>query len=65
MVEFTRLFETGATRDSLIVTFLAILEMARLKMLQVTQSESYGEIYLVPHFEAVDVRNLGENVTLQ
>jgi chromatin segregation and condensation protein Rec8/ScpA/Scc1 (kleisin family) len=47
------------------VTFLAILEMARLKMLQVTQSESYGEIYLVPHFEAVDVRNLGENVTLQ
>lgn len=65
MLEFTRLFEEGATRDSLIVTFLAILEMARLKMLQVTQSESYGEIYLVPNFEAVDVRSLGENVTLQ
>lgn len=65
MVEFTRLFEGATTRDRLIVTFLAILEMARLKMLQVTQSEACGEIYLVPSFEAVDVQSLGDNVTLQ
>ncbi len=65
MVEFRGLFEKDATRDKLIVTFLAILEMARLKMLQVTQSQPYGEIYLVPSFESVDTQTLSENVTLQ
>jgi len=65
MVQFHELFEAEATRERLIVTFLAILEMARLKVLQVTQAESRGPIYLVPVFEAVDVQNLGEQVTLQ
>jgi len=65
MVQFHELFESGATRERLIVTFLAVLEMARLKVLQVTQSENQGPIYLVPVFEAVDVQNLGEQVTLQ
>ncbi len=65
MLEFSALFEKEATRDRLIVTFLAILEMARLKMLQVTQAESYGQIYLVPTFESVDVQGLSDQVTLQ
>ncbi len=65
MVEFRALFSGEATRERLIVTFLALLEMARLKMLQVTQTQTCGEIYLVPVFEAAEVKNIGENVTLQ
>jgi len=65
MVEFTRLFENDRTREKLIVTFLAILEMTRLKMLKINQSQNYGEIYLVPSFENAEVQNLEENVTLQ
>ena len=65
MVEFTSLFTSELTRERLIVTFLAVLEMARLKVLQVTQSAAYGEIYLVPVFEAASAEDLGEQVTLQ
>jgi segregation and condensation protein A len=36
-VAFERLFETDATRSDLIVTFLALLEMTRLRMMRVHQ----------------------------
>ena len=65
MVEFRALFEGQATRDRLIVTFLAILEMVRLKVLQVTQNQTYGEIYMVPVFEGGDLQNIEANVTIQ
>jgi segregation and condensation protein A len=65
MVEFRSLFTGEVHREKLIVTFLALLEMARLRILQVTQSQTYGEIYLVPVFESADVKNIGDNVTLQ
>ena len=65
MVEFHSLFEEHATRDRMIVTFLAILEMARLKMLKITQVDPNSEIYLVPVFEAVEVRDIAKEVTLQ
>jgi len=64
-VEFSSLFEAGATRDRLIVTFLAILEMARLKMLKVTQTERMGEVYIAPSFEAAETGDLSGKVTLQ
>jgi Uncharacterized conserved protein len=65
MVEFSTLFEGEVTRERLIVTFLAILEMSRLKLLQVQQSANCGEIYLLPSFESAELQNLGEQVTLQ
>lgn len=65
MVEFSALFETEKTRERLIVTFLAVLEMTRLKLLQVQQNAICGEIYLVPVFESAEIQNLGEQVTLQ
>lgn len=65
MLEFRQLFEGQATREGLIVTFLAVLEMVRMKVLQVTQSQTYGEIYLVPAFEGADLQNLEANVTIQ
>jgi segregation and condensation protein A len=44
---FGRLFEGMASRTEIIVTFLAILELIRLKQLRVVQAESFGEIDIV------------------
>ena len=62
---FSSLFEGQSTRERLIVTFLAILEMARLKMLRITQAEERSEIYLKPSFETAEVQDIAGKVTLQ
>jgi segregation and condensation protein A len=62
---FSSLFAGQSTRERLIVTFLAILEMARLKMLKITQAEERSEIYLKPCFETAEVQDIAGNVTLQ
>lgn len=41
---FEELFDAASSRAALIVTFLALLEMIRLKLLRVFQSASFGEI---------------------
>lgn len=41
---FTKLFEGMASRTEIIVTFLALLELIKLKQIRVAQSESFGEI---------------------
>jgi segregation and condensation protein A len=41
---FSKLFEGMASRTEIIVTFLALLELIRLKQIRVGQSESFGEI---------------------
>ena len=43
---FDSLFSTGMTRDLLVVTFLSILELAKLKLIKVVQGESLGSIWL-------------------
>ncbi len=43
---FDALFTTGMTRDLLVVTFLSILELAKLKLIRVVQVESLGSIWL-------------------
>lgn len=45
-VEFTELFDEEATRAEVIVTFLALLEMIRLKVLRALQQERFGAIGL-------------------
>jgi len=65
VADFSSLFEGQRTRDRLIVTFLAILEMTRLKLLKITQAEEGGEIYLKPAFEVVDDQKIAGQVTLQ
>jgi segregation and condensation protein A len=44
---FSKLFEGMATRTEIVVTFLALLELIRLKQLRVVQSESFSEIEIV------------------
>lgn len=43
---FDALFTVGMTRDLLVVTFLSILELAKMKLIRVTQVESLGSIWL-------------------
>jgi segregation and condensation protein A len=43
-VTFSTLFGELASRNEIVVTFLALLELIRLKQLKVQQSDSFGEI---------------------
>jgi segregation and condensation protein A len=44
LVSFSELFEGAKTRSDVIVTFLALLEMTRLRMTLLSQDDAYGEI---------------------
>lgn len=46
-VSFDKLFEEGATRELLIVTFLSVLELCRIKLIRITQLTSLGTIWMV------------------
>jgi segregation and condensation protein A len=45
-VRFDELFSTDRTRADVIVTFLALLEMTRLKMTRIAQESAYAPIYI-------------------
>lgn len=44
---FSKLFEHAATRTEIVVTFLALLELIKMKQLRVRQGEHFGEIEIV------------------
>jgi segregation and condensation protein A len=46
-LRFSELFATVASRTEIVVTFLALLELVRLKQVRARQSEQFGEIELV------------------
>ena len=43
---FSELFQNGWTRNLLVITFLAVLEIVRTKMARVMQDKQFGEIYI-------------------
>ncbi len=45
---FEEMFAGNVTRDEVIVTFLAILELCRLKMIKLTQVQSFDPIWIIP-----------------
>ncbi|HWI40061.1 MAG TPA: segregation/condensation protein A [Verrucomicrobiae bacterium] len=47
-VSFLDLFPEGSTRHFIVATFLAVLELCRLRMLKVMQNEQHGTIWLTP-----------------
>ncbi len=47
-MRFVDLFDAGATRLELIVTFLALLELIRLRRVRVAQPQLFGEIRVYP-----------------
>lgn len=46
MTEFQQVLSEQTNRTEIIVTFIALLELARLKKLKVYQNETFGSIYL-------------------
>jgi len=46
-LRFSELFATAATRTEIVVTFLALLELVRLKQICARQGQEFGEIELV------------------
>jgi len=46
LVEFEKLFENQPNRSQIIVTFIALLEIARLKKVRLYQNEVFGTIYV-------------------
>jgi segregation and condensation protein A len=47
-VVFERLFIAPLTREYIVVTFMAILELCKLKMVKLLQANSFGVIWIVP-----------------
>ncbi|MFN0117234.1 MAG: segregation and condensation protein A [Elusimicrobiota bacterium] len=45
-ITFKELFQEGSPRKVLIVTFLALLELIRLKQIQVSQPTNFGDIHI-------------------
>jgi len=45
-LQFEELFEGLATKGDLVITFLALLEMAKLRMMRLLQSEPLGPLYI-------------------
>ena len=46
-LKFSELFVRAASRTEIVVTFLALLELIRLKQIGISQSEEFGEIELM------------------
>jgi len=49
-VSFSSLFRETSTRGEIVVTFLAVLELIRLKQIQAEQPEVFGEIQIIRVF---------------
>lgn len=47
-VKFSELFEGATSRSEVVVTFLALLELIRLRQLVAVQPEAFGEIDIIP-----------------
>jgi segregation and condensation protein A len=59
-VRFSELFEDATSRSEVVCTFLALLELIRLKQLLCAQSEDFGEIEIKKRAAAVAVPNAPE-----
>ena len=51
-LKFSELFESAASRIEVVVTFLALLELIRLKQLRIEQPEPFAEIEISPALPA-------------
>jgi len=58
-VAFTDLFSNGLKRDEMIVTFLAMLELVKLRLVRILQNTHHGTIWLFPAVELDHVGELG------
>ncbi len=57
-VQFDDLVRDELTRERVIVTFLALLELCRLKLIRIFQGNDHGSIWFVPAVAADPVRGM-------
>lgn len=60
-VPFDDLFALPMTRDYIIVTFLAMLELCRLKTIRIVQAARFGTIWVSPRIQALDEVEISED----
>ena len=58
---FSELFEDAESRQELVATFLAVLELVKLKVLMCVQGERFGEIELTKRTEQDDLGDLKDD----
>ena len=56
LVQFSHLFEKATSKTEIIVIFLAVLELIRLKEIIARQKQAFGEIEIVRHPEHVKAK---------
>jgi segregation and condensation protein A len=56
-IRFSQLFTGGASRNELICTFLALLELIRLRQIAASQADAFGEIEICALEETVEARD--------
>jgi segregation and condensation protein A len=56
-ITFVQLFEGQRTRGSVVITFLALLEMVKLRLLRVNQDEGAKEIWVSAEAGALEGEN--------
>ncbi|MRR57406.1 MAG: segregation/condensation protein A [Deltaproteobacteria bacterium] len=62
LIVFEELFENGLDREYIVATFLAILELCKLKLIRVRQQAQYATLWIMPAVvESPDARLTEEN----
>jgi segregation and condensation protein A len=56
-VEFAELFDLRSGAQVLVVTFIAMLELARERLLEITQAEAFAPVYVRLAYEAVQAES--------
>ncbi|MFC1632281.1 segregation and condensation protein A [Candidatus Omnitrophota bacterium] len=57
VIQFSKLFEQARTKVEVIVTFLAILELIRLKEVVIRQSQTFADIQILRHPKHMQAHN--------
>ncbi len=60
-VKFQELFDLAGGKPAVVVTFLALLEMAKMRMIAVQQGESFDEIFIVSKVTEVGEMEFNES----
>ena len=57
-VEFQELFDTGHGTQVVVVTFIAMLELARERLLEITQAEAFAPVYVRLAYQAATIEGV-------
>ena len=62
-LKFSELFEDATSRAEVVVTFLALLELIRMKQLRIEQTEAFAEIEISPALPPPPIPREDENAS--